>query len=238
MVMAYHFTAGTIPQHPFDQVILGVAGSGWIGVDLFFVLSGFLITGILLDTPRTEGRLRNFYARRALRIMPPYYGVLLFFLFVAPAMHPGALVEQMSGSVRSHLVPLFTYTVNLAAAWRGPSALPFFAPHFWSLAIEEQFYLAWPLLMLGATVRTAWRWCLAVFVCSAALRVAFVLNGTSALTTYVFTFTRLDGLALGGAARMRDAHACPERGAGAAPPPGQRGRIRYRASRCCATRAT
>ena len=115
---------------------------GATGVDLFFVLSGFLITGILLSCRRAleEGRqgvgftARRFYARRFLRIFPLYYAVLAL-ASVALTLEPAILVS------------LWTYTFNLVGAWKGALSGRLIS-HFWSLAVEEQFYLLWPWVIL------------------------------------------------------------------------------------------
>lgn len=115
---------------------------GSTGVDLFFVLSGFLITGILLACrrPLEEGRqgvaftAKRFYIRRFLRIFPLYYAVLAL-ASVVLALEPGVLVS------------LWTYTFNLYGAWRGMLSGTLVS-HFWSLAVEEQFYLVWPWVIL------------------------------------------------------------------------------------------
>jgi peptidoglycan/LPS O-acetylase OafA/YrhL len=115
---------------------------GSTGVDLFFVLSGFLITGILLACRRPieagkQGVLftaKRFYARRFLRIFPLYYAVLAL-ATVGLSLEPGILVS------------LWTYTFNLVGAWRGALSGTLVS-HFWSLAVEEQFYLLWPWVIL------------------------------------------------------------------------------------------
>ncbi len=111
-------------------VMADAAGAGWIGVDLFFVISGFLITGILLDTKDEPGYFKNFYARRVLRIFPLYY------LFV------GAVLVAFSGpEFNAHAGSPIWYLVHLGNV---PESLlgndvPYWLAPVWSLAIEEQF---------------------------------------------------------------------------------------------------
>ena len=118
---------------------------GWIGVQIFFVLSGFLITRNLLDSLGAPNYYRAFYVRRALRILPLYYGTLavVFLLLPLVGLHP--LGDD--GGARDRLwfwVFLSNWSVPLGAAACG-------LPHFWSLAVEEQFYLAWPALVRRVT---------------------------------------------------------------------------------------
>src|SRR5205807_416466 len=110
---------------------------GWIGVDLFFVLSGFLITGILLDTRERPRYFLNFYARRALRIWPLYYAVIAFTYLAVPRLGGDRLGLRLD-------FPWWIYgfyMVNLLSDW-GVTILG----GLWSLAIEEQFYLVWPVV--------------------------------------------------------------------------------------------
>jgi peptidoglycan/LPS O-acetylase OafA/YrhL len=127
--MVTHFTFSR-------EGLLALIPWGWMGVRLFFVLSGFLITAILLRTRPKEGRgeaLRIFYCRRFLRIFPVYY-VTLF---------ATALVNIRP--VRHTFLWHLSYLSNVYAALRLPPDSP--VTHFWSLAVEEQFYLIWPCLM-------------------------------------------------------------------------------------------
>ena len=121
------------------------ATQGWIGVDLFFVLSGFLITGILADSRNVIGRARAFYVRRALRILPLYYGVLVTLFVVIPILHP--LHTQEYQTLAREQWWYWTYLQN----WRIASAHSIDGGSlvwFWSLAIEEQFYLIWPVTLV------------------------------------------------------------------------------------------
>jgi peptidoglycan/LPS O-acetylase OafA/YrhL len=116
---------------------LGYVPFGQMGVRLFFVISGFLITGILLRTRAEDylgGALRIFYCRRFLRIFPIYYATLLITALVN--------IRPVRQTFFWHLA----YLSNFYFAWRVPPASP--TSHFWSLAVEEQFYLIWPGLML------------------------------------------------------------------------------------------
>jgi len=126
---------------------------GWAGVDIFFVLSGFLITGILFDARDQPCRIRNFYIRRTLRIFPLYYGVLLLLMLLYPVFHwewnwhwllwPAYLGNFLRGhrpfTARSPLQMLADFQL-LSRTF--PTIQPYLG-HFWSLCIEEQFYLLW-----------------------------------------------------------------------------------------------
>ncbi len=125
------------PSRLFVHALDDLLDLGWIGVQLFFVLSGFLITGILLDTRRATGFYRSFFKRRFLRIFPLYYGVLLVSFVVLPS-----LGGPIDGS--EHQLWLWIYVENFTAPFG--AGVPAF-PHFWSLCVEEQFYLLWPLLV-------------------------------------------------------------------------------------------
>ena len=112
---------------------------GWLAVDLFFVLSGYLITAIILRNYHQPHFLRNFYARRSLRIWPIYYLVLL----VALGLYSLLGIDAPAGVMLQY----FTYTQNLQSYWRQDAFNMSDLQHTWTLAIEEQFYLFWPLLL-------------------------------------------------------------------------------------------
>ncbi|HEY4356503.1 MAG TPA: acyltransferase [Acidobacteriaceae bacterium] len=187
---------------------------GWSGVNIFFVLSGFLITGILLDTREDRHRARNFYVRRTLRIFPLYYGVMLAFLLLHPLLHwqwtrawlawplylgnflrfagPSAAID---GSALEHA----------ADGWlilgRFPHA-SLYVGHFWSLCVEEQFYLFWPWVVFLVRNRKALLWiCGSVVVLTPIARVVLEFTATPWLIErellYRFTPLQLDSLLLG-----------------------------------------
>src|SRR5580704_19259125 len=121
----------------------GVFANGWMGVDLFFVLSGFLITGILIDTKQSEGYLKDFYARRCLRIWPLYYSLIFFMFVVVRFLNPSEFHTVVQTSSPWWAFPLFlqNFLLPVSTDAAGPLGVT------WSLAIEEQFYLIWPLIV-------------------------------------------------------------------------------------------
>jgi peptidoglycan/LPS O-acetylase OafA/YrhL len=172
-------------------------GAGWIGVQLFFVLSGYLITGILLDERGRPRQLRDFYVRRALRIFPLYYAFLAVRLLLLPRFFPAMHVPAASAA------GFWLYASNWTDLLLGPVAN---LGHLWSLAVEEQFYLVWPWLTLLPR-RTFGRACLVILVGSFVARIAFLRAGLPGTWLYVSTITRADALAMGAlvALALRDA---------------------------------
>lgn len=177
----------------FGDMLASIRGLGWTGVDLFFVLSGFLITGILYDTVSDSRYFRSFYMRRFLRIFPLYYGFLFVLLVLTHPFH-------IAWGGRQYV--LLTYTQN-TGLW---FPVTDFRPgrmadldHFWSLAVEEQFYLFWPLLVLLVRKRRPLIWLtLALSGAALALRIVFYLRGASPDTIFMATPLRMDTLLLGG----------------------------------------
>ena len=141
MVIVCHFVEYGLPVIP--RWLRLVPPIGGTGVDLFFVLSGFLITRILVEARGRPGFLRNFYARRVLRIFPLYYGFLFVLLFAGP-------LPPFHTAIWS-----WTYTQDIAMTFfpSQPANLWQWTPHLWSLAVEEQFYLIWPFIVKFAAPR-------------------------------------------------------------------------------------
>jgi peptidoglycan/LPS O-acetylase OafA/YrhL len=189
IVMLSHFSSRLDAHDPIQNLIRSpFKNFGWTGVDLFFVLSGFLITGILLDTRSAQNDFSAFYARRVLRIFPLYYfSLLVIFFALMPAFrihlsHPGARI----------------WYVIYAQNWIKWGSVPP-AEHFWSLAVEEQFYLAWPLIVYNSSQRRLLRISLTGIVIAIALRFAFLLGPVDHRIAYINTFTRMDALLAGAA---------------------------------------
>ncbi len=149
LVLVYHLWGSTFDftQTRFDDGISRVIGIGFVGVDLFFVLSGFLITGILLDAKGGDGFFSSFYARRFLRIFPLYYG-FLFVLIVVFAFWPAVNGDSGLDALRRHQAWLWGYAYNISVSSTTPRDLgAYWVGHLWSLAVEEQFYLVWPFVV-------------------------------------------------------------------------------------------
>jgi peptidoglycan/LPS O-acetylase OafA/YrhL len=166
--------------------------AGWAGVDLFFVISGFLIAGILIDSREDPDYFRNFYARRVLRIFPLFYLLVGGMLIAFPLASHGAFLEQ-SGSPLWYLLQLG----NVPEALLGKDP-PYWLAPVWSLAIEEQFYLTFPLVVRLVEPRRLARVLVGVAIFALAMRLA-----TTALVPdreriqYLFTLCRLDTIAIG-----------------------------------------
>jgi len=178
------------------DAIRQIMGAGYIGVCLFFVLSGFLITGILINTLNIPHYFKTFYVRRALRIFPLYYGYLIALLLLTRPLHFNWMGWQYY---------YLTYTANLAL-WRYavPLQIGFFhLNHFWSLQVEEQFYLVWPFIVYRVR-RPATLVRIALCGCALALaiRIVFVVmrghpNFGNSNLPYSFTLSCMDSILFG-----------------------------------------
>jgi peptidoglycan/LPS O-acetylase OafA/YrhL len=186
--MLAHLWPGSVPDSPLTARITGI---GVLGVDLFFVISGFLITGILLDArsrvEHGQGTVRGvfaaFYARRTLRIFPVYWLLLI------------ALAAAGVADVRGNFAWEFSYLTNVLIALRA-EWLAHGESHFWSLAVEEQFYLAWPLAIL-LLPRRALAPAMVAVIAMAPLFRWYAVNELSIYHATVLTPACMDMLGLG-----------------------------------------
>lgn len=204
MVMLGHFWLGARPNDSAERALYTIVQNGWVGVDLFFVLSGFLITGILLDTKGGDGYFRNFYARRALRIFPLYYGFLFVWFVVAPAIFEISPDGPFGGGAGTQLW-FWTYLSNYLSVIDGAS-VPHGLNHFWTLAIEEQFYLIWPAVVLLTSKKWLRIICLLMLPAGFLFRVWLMTTDYAHTGGYVLTPARMGTLAVGAwlAVALRD----------------------------------
>lgn len=199
LVLLYHF--GARPSG-VPRIFTAPFALGWSGVDLFFVLSGFLITTILIATRHSHNYFVSFYARRTLRIAPLYVtAVFLYFYLALPTAHH--LDEWTSWD--GDLEPWYWLHIsNWQSAFGRDVPL---LSHFWSLSIEEQFYLVWPVVVFVTPQRGLPWVCCALITISFALRAFFYSNTVSPEFLYRLTPFRLEPLAFGafGAAFVNNA---------------------------------
>src|SRR4051794_16589890 len=174
---------GDLVAHAFAS--LPGSASGVLGVDLFFVLSGFLITGILLDTRERPDYFRSFYTRHALRLFP----LAFLYLGVVAAL---PLIHQLLGvhGASYYEGSWWWYTLYVSNLKPSHGARDPYLWQFWSLSVEEQFYLLWPLVIwwLGRK-RLPWV-CFFIVGASLLLRCVWVLQGVDRDTIYRHTLTR------------------------------------------------
>jgi peptidoglycan/LPS O-acetylase OafA/YrhL len=180
LVVGSHYTV-------FSDYLLGILDPAFRGVDLFFVLSGFLITLGLLKSHQKENNpsisLRNFYIRRFLRIFPIYYLTLFFYWCFDH--------QYVAQSIWWNLFYLSNFYLIKVQDWSGVS-------HLWSLAVEEQFYLVWPLVILFVPRRWVGPTIIFSVLFSIAVKIYWQLTGVSWWVWYVHPVSSLDSLALGG----------------------------------------
>lgn len=171
------------------EPLVRIAAHGWMGVDLFFVLSGFLITGILLDSKALPHYFRNFYLRRALRIWPLYYTSLSTVFFILPRM---STIFSFSHSIYPlHVYAFYLQNILIQGSIPGTLAVT------WSLAIEEQFYIFWPPLVRLLSFERVRTLLIACLFCSPLVRLLLVWRGAPPWFDYTFTLARLDAIAMG-----------------------------------------
>ncbi|MGD0506362.1 MAG: acyltransferase [Terriglobales bacterium] len=168
-----------------------VAQYNFAGVDLFFVISGFLITGILLDSVGSAHYFRNFYVRRVLRIWPLYFALLAFVFVLLPL-----IVPEERGRIFALCHPWQSYLVFAQNFFvRKFGIMPLFVT--WSLAVEEQFYLVWPLVILSLPRRVLPAFLISVALLLPVVRGLAQMGGASPETLYTCTIFRLDSICAG-----------------------------------------
>ncbi|MCB9188161.1 MAG: acyltransferase [Flavobacteriales bacterium] len=185
MVMVFHFFQHYDHDTKLLKILAKLAMFGQTGVSLFFVLSGFLITRILIHSRLSPNYFKNFYIRRTLRIFPLYYLFLLIFYFVVPLALGKEIVPF------GQQIYYYTYLQNFAITFDWTAKGPL---HYWSLAVEEHFYLFWPLVVYYLPNKKLWGVIIGIVVIAAVLRYYLFSKG---MEVFYFTFTRFDALAIG-----------------------------------------
>ena len=184
MVVVYHFFRKEEFVGPYLKHFINL---GWVSIDMFFVLSGFLIGGILLETKGRKYFFRDFFVRRSLRVFPLYYGSIII-LFTLIAIFPS---EKYSYFVENKWY-FWTYTHNILFAFDGWPRSDVIN-HFWTMAVEEQFYLVCPFVIYFLSRRNVG------LICGLAIVTAVIVrfNNPSNPYSHVFTLARKDALAIG-----------------------------------------
>jgi peptidoglycan/LPS O-acetylase OafA/YrhL len=204
LVMLDHFSLTTFPGYLFQ-----LGNLGWIAMDSFFVMSGFLITGILFDSREKPNFFSTYYARRSLRIFPLYYAVLLAWWLILRHANFGNDLRSMHrywgspmwftfylGNIRQAMVIFSPNKIGAAAIWA-------YAP-LWSLQIEEQFYLLFPLAIAWMRRDHLRRLLIAAIVCSPVIRcLLYLWQPDNPYLQYVLLPTHCEGIALGALIAMR-----------------------------------
>lgn len=198
LVMALHIfkRAAYFTEHPVLLAFTKFTTVGWVGVDIFFTLSGFLITSILLKSKTEEHYFKNFYVRRALRIFPLYYVAIVFVLLFAPKVEP-----EFMAQLKTALPIMLLYQQNWALLFKNFHITQYLGIT-WSLAIEEQFYFLWPFIVYKLNreqLVKASVWYIAVSMIVRILGTLFWPNLSQASTFFYYTsFARFEEMLFGG----------------------------------------
>lgn len=182
-------------EHVAPQALDGIVRQGWMGVDLFFVLSGFLITGILLDTSGSKDYFLHFYKRRILRIWPVYLLILFFAFCFVPFLR-----WAVGGPLLGHQKESLGVWAFLLMIQNLVGVQLFYSPFLgvtWSLAIEEQFYLVWPAVIRFTSRRVVLPCLLIAFFLEPLIRVWAMHRGLPQEVIYYNPLTHGDGLLCG-----------------------------------------
>lgn len=185
MVMFFHFFQHLETHNDVLSALRKLAFFGQTGVSLFFVLSGFLITRILISSKNSKKYFLNFYARRSLRIFPLYYFYLSLVFIIIPLLE-GTDIPAFKQQIY-HWIYLQDFAITFHWDYKGPL-------HFWSLAVEEHFYLFFPLLVYYLKNSQLISALITIVLTSVFLRFILSSNGYE---VFFFTFTRMDELVFG-----------------------------------------
>lgn len=191
-------------SHDWTRLTAVLAHAGWIGVQLFFVLSGYLITRGLMQSLGRADYYRSFFRRRVLRIFPLYFLTLILFLVVLP------VIVQFPSDVLAtyrNQWPLWCFLNNWTQSSVGSV---YWFPHYWSLAVEEQFYFVWPFVIAAAGERRMLGVALGIVIVAVLARALAMVVGMPGGVEYLWTICRMDALALGAALAvlLRSTAAC------------------------------
>lgn len=187
MVMCFHFFQSiqiTSTDHLLN-LLQKITVFGQTGVTLFFVLSGFLITRILYDSKGSDSYFSTFYIRRSLRIFPLYYLFLAIYYYLVP------LIRFSDFTAFNQQWYYWVYLQNFALTFKWPNNGP---NHFWSLAVEEHFYLFWPIAVVLLNPQRLKLFIYFLILSSLITRIILIKNGYG---VFYFTFTNIDALAIG-----------------------------------------
>ena len=174
--------AMTASVHGVTRAVLSLTSQGWLGVELFFILSGYLITSILLKTRGANSYFTSFYARRVLRILPVFWLTLLALAFIFPHAHSFFLIAIL-------------FLANVSS-WFGVTGLYY---PLWSLCVEEHFYLIWPFVVRTFRRRILFGICIAICIADPILRgfFAWKMGAPFFDKAWYFSGFRFEGLAYG-----------------------------------------
>jgi peptidoglycan/LPS O-acetylase OafA/YrhL len=202
-VMLFHFgTASGLQADTYaTKKIIGFFCNLWSGVDIFFALSGFLITGILLREKQEPGYFTRFYMRRSLRIFPLYYAALIVIFVLLPALHLPALDNPGIHRVQDAQAWMWAYSQDFAITYFNHDFFdpdPLWVGHFWSLGVEEHFYLVWPLVVYLCTRRGLLLTSALLIVAAPIVRFTMMHYDMDPAAVYTFTLSRVDQFAIGG----------------------------------------
>jgi peptidoglycan/LPS O-acetylase OafA/YrhL len=197
MVLAHHFGPHLVREGgPFAFLHL-LPDLGFAGVDLFFVLSGFLIGGILLDARASSNYYQTFYLRRAFRLLPPYYLSIIGYMVAAWLFAGTSVVTGRLFQDPLPVWPYWLYLQNFSMTFFDTFG-PIWLAGAWSLAVEEQFYLLLPGVVRHLSPRNLWRACWLALAFSIGVRVLnSKLHFMPTIGSQILLPTRMDGLAIG-----------------------------------------